>query len=217
MQQDLEEPRSRISRAIHARLQRLFGYIFVIWPTARLPIYLGYVPDSINTFGAHREFYSLLKRFRTKNSRINGGNITRLLSIIFNLKKIVEDGVQGDFAELGVWKGNTSAVLAHYANKYGRRIFLFDTFSGFDKADLVGVDSNKKIEFSDTSISMVKDIVGNVEAIFVPGHFPDSLTADAEKTRYAAVSLDCDLYAPMLEGLRFFYPRMNVGGDIFYT
>lgn len=32
--------------------------------------------------------------------------------------------------------------------------------------------------------------------------------------KYALVSIDCDLYMPILEGLRYFYPRVNRGGYI---
>lgn len=45
------------------------------------------------------------------------------------------------------------------------------------------------------------------------GFFPD--TIPSEEINYAFVSLDCDLYEPILEGLRYFYPRLNNGGYLF--
>ena len=45
------------------------------------------------------------------------------------------------------------------------------------------------------------------------GNFPN--TAEGlEQERYAFVSLDADLYAPLLAGLEYFYPRLSSGGAI---
>jgi hypothetical protein len=37
--------------------------------------------------------------------------------VILNTKQILKDEVQGSFAELGVYRGNSAAVLTHYAAK----------------------------------------------------------------------------------------------------
>ena len=54
------------------------------------------------------------------------------------------------------------------------------------------------------------------------GHFPETAEGFADpgwehgggEPTFALVSLDPDLYAPTLEGLRYFYPRMSPGGVI---
>lgn len=46
--------------------------------------------------------------------------------------------------------------------------------------------------------------------IIKKGWFP-SVMEDVEDT-FAFVSIDMDLYRPILEGLRYFYPRLAVGG-----
>ena len=138
----------------------------------------------------------------------------RLWSFLLNIKQVISDGVEGNFAELGVWKGNTASILAHFAAASNRRVYLFDTYEGFDKRDLGGIDADKPLVFSDTSLDIVKDTIGkNSEACeFVKGFFPDSVSDVHEKEKYAVVSLDCDLYEPMKAGLDFFYPRMPKGG-----
>jgi O-methyltransferase len=45
------------------------------------------------------------------------------------------------------------------------------------------------------------------------GFFPE--TAKGLEDKFAFVSLDADLYQPMLEGLKYFYPRLSNGGFIF--
>jgi hypothetical protein len=50
--------------------------------------------------------------------------------------------------------------------------------------------------------------------VYIEGTFPRSITSEAER-RYAFVSLDCDLYKPMRDGLKFFYEHLSPGGVIF--
>lgn len=173
-----------------------------------------YHPDSHNYFNAHPEFHSLLKRFVMFNEVNNGGDVTRLWGFILNIKQILFENIEGDFAELGVWRGNTASVLAYYALKSNRKVFLFDTYEGFDKKDFDGIDSDKTIVFDDTSLNMVREVIGDAvnSCEFVKGYFPDSISENHRTKKYAVVSLDCDLYGPMNAGLEFFYPLISPGG-----
>ena len=45
------------------------------------------------------------------------------------------------------------------------------------------------------------------------GYFPETAEGLEDET-FAFVSLDPDLYAPVLSGLEFFYPRLSGGGVI---
>lgn len=47
------------------------------------------------------------------------------------------------------------------------------------------------------------------------GMFPASVTPEMRDDIYAFVSIDCDIYTPILEGLKFFWPRLVVDGVIF--
>ncbi len=178
---------------------------------------MAYHPDAYTGFGGHPEFNGLFEKFRKHNRRNNGGDIARLWSLLLNVKQIDKEGIVGDFAEVGVWRGNTAAVLAYYAEQFGRDVFLFDTYEGFSEQDLNGIDARQGVSFSDTSLDMVKEVVGSDggSAHFVRGWFPDSITEQHQARKYAVVSLDCDLYAPMKAGLEFFYPRMSEGGIFF--
>jgi hypothetical protein len=178
------------------------------------PLQLSYQPDSHVTCNRHPEFDTLYDRFIANNYINNGGDISRLWCLILNIKNILDEGVPGHFAELGVWRGNTAAILAHYAGLSERKLFLFDTFKGFDDKDLVGIDASKPKVFSDTSLKMVHDVLNENVSIceFVIGHFPSSIDARVNSQTFSIVSLDCDLYEPMKAGLEFFYPKMSAGG-----
>jgi Flp pilus assembly protein TadD len=179
-------------------------------------VYLSHHPDSHTRFCAHKEFAELLAGFTANNMSNNAGDIPRLWSLMLNIKQIIDEGIGGDFAELGVWRGNSAAVLAHYAELSNRQLFLFDTFSGFSEEDLIGVDGMKKPEFADTSLDLVKSVVGDRACChFVKGRFPDTITEEHRSRSFAAVNLDCDLYEPMSAALGFFYPRMTRGAVLF--
>lgn len=174
------------------------------------------VPDSIHFFNKYPEFDKAKEIFSRKNRLNNLKDYSRLISFILNINRLLEKNVPGAFAELGVYLGNNCAVMMEYCEKYERKLFMFDTFSGFDKRDMTGVDENQIMQFDDTSLENVKNYVGDNEYTrYIQGYFPDSLTEEARSENYAFVSLDCDLYAPIKEGLNFFWPRLNKGGMIF--
>jgi len=209
--------------SIKWKIKRLFDFIisspFFIGKSFLRNVFLAYQPDSFDLHFEHTEFNLLFKKFIKKNKRNNSGDISRLWSLILNIKQIILDNVKGDFAEVGVWKGNTAAVLAFYANKHNRKVYLFDTFKGFNKKDIKGIDSDKSSElkiknFHDTSITIVKDNIGDdYEACeIVEGYFPESLNENHNNKTFAIVHLDCDLYEPTRSGLEFFYTKMSPGG-----
>jgi hypothetical protein len=157
---------------------------------------------------------------RSRSSRNFGSKITLLLTpaiyqdytLILNIKQVLDENIMGDMAELGVYRGNSAAVLAFYARIYLRRVLLFDTFEGFDQRDLVGVDESKASEFADTSLDHVRDLVGDKGVRFVQGRFPQSIPPDLYASQFCLAHIDCDLYEPAKAGLKFFYPRLSPGG-----
>lgn len=206
-----------MAKSLRKRTQKYFGHFFRRGISKFGGVFFSYHPDSHNESDSHPEFEKLFPKFIAHNQRNNAGDITRLWGLILNIKQVINEGIEGDFAELGVWRGNTAAVLANFAISDGREVFLFDTYTGFSETDLTEIDADKISMFDNTSIEMVKNTVGykNSGCHYVAGLFPGSITTEAEAKTYAAVSLDCDLYKPMKAGLDFFYPRMSKGGVFF--
>jgi O-methyltransferase len=124
--------------------------------------------------------------------------------------------LQGNVAELGVYKGK----FARYINQYfpDRLLYLFDTFEGFDNRDVVSETaknfSSGEQDFSNTSIETVLKLMPNPgKCKPVKGFFPESAVGIDD--RFVFVSLDADLYEPIYNGLNFFYPKLVSGGYIF--
>ena len=142
----------------------------------------------------------------------NAADTARFWFFCLTFDQIVKEGLRGDFAELGVYRGHTSSLLAIMARRLGSTAYLLDTFEGFDKADLKGIDAWITMGFADTSLEAVRALVGDRNVRFIPGHFPSSAAQLPPDASYCLVHLDCDLYAPMAAALEYFYPRLVPGG-----
>ena len=134
----------------------------------------------------------------------------RYASLALAIDRIAKEGIQGAFAELGVYRGVTSKFI--HCQAPDRRLYLFDSFEGFPSSDLEVADDNR---FQDTSQEAVANHIGDTKNIvFRPGRFPDT-AAGLEGEKFALVMLDFDLYKPTLAALEFFYPRVTRGGYFF--
>ena len=140
----------------------------------------------------------------------------RLSTLELVSQEIKRKKLEGSVAELGVYKGK----FARYINQYfpDRLLYLFDTFEGFDKRDIVSETrqnfSSGDQDFSDTSIeSVISRMPFPENCRPVKGFFPDS--AKGLEEQFVFVSLDTDLYEPIYNGLCFFYPKLADGGYIF--
>ncbi|MHB8353037.1 MAG: TylF/MycF/NovP-related O-methyltransferase [Burkholderiales bacterium] len=207
-----------LNKSIRTKTKKFFGHFFGRGFSKLGGIFVAYHPDSHNTFDVHPEFERLFPKFIAHNRRNNAGDITRLWSFILNIKQVINEQIEGSFAELGVWRGNTAAILSDFAIGNGREVFLFDTYSGFADGDLTEIDVDKAAAmFNNTSLEMARKVVGcnDKRCHLVKGHFPESITPEIEEKTFAVISLDCDLYKPTKAGLEFFYPRMSRGGIFF--
>lgn len=146
-------------------------------------------------------------------------NDTRVASLLILAEEIERKDLYGSVAELGVYKGD---FAKHISNTFSNRdFFLFDTFDGFDKRDILieatyGYSQAKENWFNDTTIQLVSDKLSNLSRCkFIKGYFPESVNNRNDiDNKFVFVNLDVDLYQPIYEGLRYFYPRLVKGGYI---
>ena len=197
--------------------RRLYGFLTGANAPPRVlrsneKMYVAYRPDSDVLFNRHPELGLLSENWISRNLKNNAGDLPRLYSFILNIKQIIDENIPGDMAELGVFRGNSAASLAHYARASHKNVFLFDTFEGFDTRDLTGVDQAKGVEFADTSLDEVRALVGDENVTYVKGRFPESIPPDLYSKQFCIAHIDCDLYEPGKAGLEFFYPRLAPGG-----
>lgn len=140
----------------------------------------------------------------------------RYYNFWFQIERLKSDKIPGDFAELGVFQGETAKII-HEMDPV-RTLRLFDTFTGFEEKDLeIETSKDEKYSpthFSNTNLENVKEYIhGNENVHFYPGYFPETVQ-DLQNEKYAFVHLDADLYKPTIAALDYFYPRLSPGGVI---
>ena len=118
-------------------------------------------------------------------------------------------GVEGNVAELGCYRGDTSWQLNVLMPD--RKLYLFDTFEGFDERD---VDMERKLGMLRRPDGPVfRDRQGKADGADAPartgcypeGWFPET-AFDIEDETFCLVCMDVCLYQPTLAGLEFSFP-----------
>jgi len=139
--------------------------------------------------------------------------------LVLLLRQVIANDIEGDFAELGVYRGSTARLIHHYAPE--RKLHLFDTFEGFTQKDVKADAEKFGVEvrpghFTETSAEAVKRYIEpqTENVFFHVGAFPETISSPIESLKFAFVHLDADIYEPMKSGLEFFYPRVSPGGII---
>lgn len=169
----------------------------------------GYEENQIVDIFSHQEYFDLLKDQRIRF--IEGYS-----------KWIYEQNINGAVAECGVFRGDSAKYLNMFFSD--RKLYLCDTYEGFDIDDLQDEKENNrgsfqesrfldKFFFAGTSVELVMSKMPNKKQIVIKkGYFPSTMINIDEQ--FAFVNLDMDLYIPMLEGLKYFWSKMSPGGCI---
>ena len=117
------------------------------------------------------------------------------------------EDVPGAAAELGVYRGFFARCINQLLPE--RKLYLFDSFEGF--AEEANASESFQAAHANTTIEKVLAIMPHPEIITVmPGFFPACLNGLEEI--FCIVSLDVDFARTTLDGLRYFWPRLQKGG-----
>ena len=150
----------------------------------------------------------------------------RLDNVQACVRTVIQDGIEGDLIETGVWRGGTiilmKAALAHYGVR-GRIVWAADSFEGLPRADnaIDRVDASYNLsgfEYLQVSLEHVRDNVARFGLLdddvrFLKGWFADTLPA-APIERLAVLRLDGDMYASTRDALLPLYPKVSSGGFV---
>lgn len=153
-----------------------------------------------------------LKRGFIAGNEANAGDMDRFALFCLVFDQILREGLKGDVAELGVYKGNTAYVLAAIARHIGTTAYFLETYAGFSQLDMMGIDADKRVEFDDVTLEAVRKLVGNDNTRDIQGRFPETASRLPDGAAFCLVHIDCDLYSPAQSTLAYFYPRTIPGG-----
>ena len=138
----------------------------------------------------------------------------------FIAEELLAAEIKGAVAELGVFRGKFSRMINRKFS--GKKMYLFDTFEGFDLEEAekelsLGRCNESFIEsHRDTSVDiLLSNLLFPEQCVICKGIFPQSVTEEAREESYCFVSLDVDFEDSMYAGIDFFYPRLVDGGILY--
>lgn len=165
---------------------------------------------------------NLIVEVKSSFNSINENTDGRTIWLKAFSEYVKSENISGNVAECGVNNGEFSFFINKYFSD--RKLYLFDTFSGFAEEDLkteraIGDENflngtfNRSGCFKFADVDIVKKRMLHLEKCeFHIGYFPNS--AKDVNDEFCFVNLDMDLYQPMYAGLEFFIPKMTKGGVI---
>lgn len=151
--------------------------------------------------------------------------IPRLDNLRSCIETVLEDGIEGDFIETGVWRGGACIFMRGILKAYGvedRVVWVADSFAGLPEADVAKYPKESRATFHEhaelaVSLEQVRRnferyglLDGQVK--FLEGWFRDTLPT-APIGRLAILRLDGDLYESTMDALQL-YPKLSPGGFV---
>lgn len=141
-------------------------------------------------------------------------DIYRLYELWITARQL--SAVDGDFLEVGVWRGGSGCLLALASEDTNKKVFLADTFTGVVKAS--ARDTNYLGgEHADTSIEYVRNLLLSCGVArrtqILLGSFPEE-NANIVSDTLALVHIDVDVYASARDILNWVLPRLAIGGVV---
>ncbi len=158
----------------------------------------------------------------------------RMFGLYQSVRYIIENNIEGDFVECGVWKGGSSMLIARLLTKlniFNRNIYLYDTFEGMTQPsdidkDFAGVEAKvlleeAKIEDSNSvwCYSALEEVQNN---LFSTGYQRDRIRFVKGKVEetipgimpglVAILRLDTDWYESTSHELKYLYPLIQNKG-----
>lgn len=154
----------------------------------------------------------------------------RMYALYQAVRYVVENRIEGDFVECGVWRGGSCMLMAHTLKAMGetsRTLYLYDTFTGMTRPgehDIRKRDRGEQITRWEASrreghnawaYAPIDEVRENLlttgypeeRLVFVEGEVQKTLPATAPE-RVALLRLDTDWYESTLHELVHLYPRL---------
>lgn len=138
-------------------------------------------------------------------------------------------GIEGDYLEFGVFRGERFAAASYLSRKRGltMSLYAFDSFAGIPKnqeMDSSGYKMYERGAYACSEVEFLKNVrrtgADMDQVITVPGFFEESLKPEhpriAKLRKAAVVWVDCDLYSSTVCVLNFLTKYLQHGSLIIF-
>lgn len=160
----------------------------------------------------------------------------RMYALYQAVKYVTQAKVQGDFVECGVWKGGSSMLMAYTLlgmNETGRKIYLYDTFTGMPKPTVKDNEiksgqpaldiwkANQRKDHNEYCYASLAEVKNNLGAtnypldnlVFAQGKVEDTIPG-IKPGQIAILRLDTDWFESTDHELRNLFPLVSKGGVV---
>jgi len=163
-------------------------------------------------------------------------SVERGYALFKSVHYIIENGINGDLVECGVWKGGSCMLIARTLLELGisdRRIFLYDTFEGMTEPggndfiawngrsvqekweeDRLGLKNNFTswaVDLESVKNNILSTNYPEENLVFIQGPVEQTLPR-LRPEEVSLLRLDTDWYESTRVELELLYPRLSVGG-----
>jgi len=150
--------------------------------------------------------------------------LKRLDNIQFCVEAVIEEGIEGDLIETGVWRGGACIFMRAILAAYGiedRKVYVADSFEGLPKPDVEKYPADKgdthhihrflAVSYDEVKNNFKRYGLLDDQVVFLKGWFKDTLP-QAPIERLAVLRLDGDMYGSTIDALANLYPKLSKGG-----
>jgi len=151
--------------------------------------------------------------------------LKRLKNIEDCFLSVVQDGIEGDLIETGVWRGGATIFMAGLCKAHQqrhRKVYVADSFEGLpppdpkykhDAADLHYTNKFLAVSVEEVKSNFQRYDLLDSNVVFVKGFFETSLEP-ANIGKLSILRMDGDMYSSTIQVLDQLYDNVSVGGYI---
>jgi O-methyltransferase len=188
----------------------------------------------INDLLKKRNFGIVKYQFASELARLNGLDwpvraktmigLKRLDNIEYCINTIIEDKIEGDLIETGVWRGGATILMKAILNEHkimDKTIWLADSFEGLPRPNAKSYKADRgnklhhynllKVSKEEVESNFRKFSLLDEKVKFIKGWFSDTLPV-APVNKLSLLRLDGDLYESTFLALQHLYSKLSVGG-----
>jgi len=153
-------------------------------------------------------------------------NPQQMDNVQYCVETALQDQVEGDLIETGVFRGGQTILMRGILKAYGvtnRRVFVADSFEGLPVpttvvSDVVAHDFLSLVHHFKVTSDEVQTNFANYgllddQVCFLKGWFADTLPS-APIEKLAVMRLDGDYYESTMDALNHLYPKLSRGGFV---
>jgi hypothetical protein len=141
---------------------------------------------------------------------------SRLDNVQQCVERVLADGVPGDLAEAGVWRGGTTIFMRAMLKVHDvtdRAVWVIDSFAGLPPGSEWEAEGRLAVPLAEVQHNFELYGMLDKQVQFLEGWFCDSLPNGAPGP-FAVIRLDGDLYESQRDALTYLYPRLSPGGFV---